>query len=213
MIISFINTKGGTGKTTTCINVARGFQLQGKLVAGIDSDPQGSARNWHEAGEGDNRFAVIGMDRPKLIREQIPNIAKNYDMVFIDGVAKDVAINTSIICISDIVILPLTPSVFDIWATNDILDVIKQRQEITNKPISRLLFTLMRPTKFTTEAIATVKAEMGMEILSTHICFRDAYRRCTAKGHTVYEGKDNLAIKEINDLIAEIKELQTCHSQ
>ncbi len=43
MIIDIVNNKGGTGKTTTCVNLAAAMVQQGYRVLLVDLDPQASA--------------------------------------------------------------------------------------------------------------------------------------------------------------------------
>jgi chromosome partitioning protein len=42
-IISFVNQKGGTGKTTACINLSASLVLKGKTVLLLDIDPQANS--------------------------------------------------------------------------------------------------------------------------------------------------------------------------
>jgi len=64
-VIAVLNQKGGSGKTTTSTNLAFALQQAGSKVLLIDSDPQGSARDWNEANGGE-LMPVVGMDRETL---------------------------------------------------------------------------------------------------------------------------------------------------
>ena len=64
-VIAVLNQKGGAGKTTLATHIARGLQLSGKSTLLVDSDPQGSARDWAAVRE-DHPLTVIGIDRPTI---------------------------------------------------------------------------------------------------------------------------------------------------
>lgn len=46
MIISFLNQKGGVGKTTIAANVASAYAAEGRKTLLIDADPQQTAAQW-----------------------------------------------------------------------------------------------------------------------------------------------------------------------
>ena len=73
--IAFVHHKGGTGKTTSCINVAGWLAKMNKKVLVVDLDPQGSA------------VAGLGVDR-KRVEESI------YDVLFNDTSIKEVILET-----------------------------------------------------------------------------------------------------------------------
>ena len=81
-VIAVLNQKGGSGKTTIATHLARALQLDGADVLLVDSDPQGSARDW-AAVRDDQPVPVVGIDRPTIERD-IKNIAQK-DIVVIDG--------------------------------------------------------------------------------------------------------------------------------
>jgi cellulose biosynthesis protein BcsQ len=56
--ISLIGQKGGTGKTTTAVELAVTAANAGETVAVIDLDPQANAANWKDRRAADNPYVV-----------------------------------------------------------------------------------------------------------------------------------------------------------
>ncbi len=86
MIVGVLSQKGGVGKTTIAINLAATLSVAKNRLLLVDADPQGSALAWSSARDKDPLFPVVGMAKPTLHRD-LPEIAKDYDVVVIDGAA------------------------------------------------------------------------------------------------------------------------------
>lgn len=133
-VIGILNPKGGTGKTTLTVNLARAFQLLGLRVLVVDSDPQGTARDWSLAGQENypdgQQPVVVGVDRPVLEKE-IPQISSAFDVILIDGAAKLQEMTASSLKIVDAILIPVQTSLADIWSALDLVDILKARQQVT----------------------------------------------------------------------------------
>ena len=84
MIYSFLNQKGGVGKTTLSIHLADGLARRRSRVLLIDADPQQTAMKWSTFQAGKHGFSVVAMATPTLHKE-LPPIAADYTDIVIDG--------------------------------------------------------------------------------------------------------------------------------
>lgn len=202
--IAFLNPKGGCGKTTLSINVAQGLRLRDYQVIFGDCDPQGSARNWRAvAGDGDYA-PVYGIDRPKLV-PGITQIAAEKDFVIIDGPANDMEIDSEAIIIADLIVIPVNPSPFDVWACGELVKTIKTRQKITNgEPKSFFVFTRQKGNTNLSKEVRKALEKQEMNMFSSFMSDREEYKQSVAKGRTIYESGNAGGIKDIEGIVDEI---------
>jgi len=205
-VIAVLNQKGGSGKTTIATHLARALQLDGADVLLVDSDPQGSARDWAAVRE-DQPLPVVGIDRPTIDRDLKRFVKK--DFVVIDGAPQAADLAVSAIKASDFILIPVQPSPYDIWATADLVELIKQRIEITDGHL-QAAFVVSRAIKGTRigAEVADALAGYGLPVLSTRITQRVIYPSTAAAGTTVLEADpEGDAAAEIWALTNEIKQM------
>jgi len=205
-VIAVLNQKGGSGKTTISTHIARALQMGGNDVLLIDSDPQGSSRDWAAVRE-DQPLSVVGIDRPTIERD-IKSVSHK-DYIVIDGAPQAHDLAVSAIKAADIIIIPVQPSPYDIWATDALVNLVKQRIELTDGKL-KAFFVISRAIKNTKIGAEIEDALNGYDlpVLKTRITQRVSFASSAAQGFTVLdENKDKEAAQEINELIIEIKYL------
>lgn len=110
--IAIIGQKGGTGKTTTTVELAVTAANAGETVAVIDLDPQANAANWKDRREADNPYVVA--TPPGRLKQTIDAArTAEADLAIIDtaGKAYDLAIAAA--RHADLVLIPCHGQIYD----------------------------------------------------------------------------------------------------
>lgn len=208
--------KGGVGKSTLSVHLAAFLASRhpGRVLA-VDTDEQSSLYNWFMLRKENNHpitFEVRSMPKP-IAHKELPKVSRQYDYIIIDtpGIIGDIL--TSNISASDLLILPIVPAAFDIWALDNAVKIAEKIAEKNRAaPITiRTLFNIARlNTKIFNNAASTVK-EWGYTAFNTPICNRTNYPTAIGDGLTAFEletGSNRPATSEYESLAQEIYKLE-----
>ncbi|RRR68906.1 MAG: cobyrinic acid a,c-diamide synthase [Candidatus Viridilinea halotolerans] len=204
MIVSFLNQKGGVGKTTLAVHLSMALALRGERVLLVDADPQGSALDWSASRQAHPRFAVIGLPTKNLHREVQAHVP-NYDVIVIDGPPRVNELARAAIMAADIVLVPVQPSPYDVWAAKEITDLLTEAAAF--KPNQKSAFVINRKIVNTAigRDVAEALSDYSYPVLASAISQRVVFAESAAQGSTVMElDPKSSATQEINALTDEI---------
>ena len=186
MIVGVLNQKGGVGKTTLSVNLAACLARAGARVLLIDADPQGSSLDWAAARQGDPLFSVVGFPRA-TIHKEIAQLGQGYDHIIIDGPPRVTDLARSAIMASDIVVIPVQPSPYDIWAAEEVVKLITEAR--VYKENIKSVFVVNR--KITNTAIGRdvreALAAYPIHVLNASIAQRVVFAEAAAQGQAIFE--------------------------
>jgi len=208
-IISVLNEKGGTGKSTVATNLATALHRQGKRVVLLDCDPQGTARDWRDASpEGADLPPVLGVDRPQMLASSLNGI--NAEIAIIDGPAKAESMSAAIVRVSHVALLVIQPSGADLWASGAAVKLIEAKRDIGGEINAAFL---VNRTSGATKLSKLVKSGEwntyeGIDKLDASIGNRAVFATAMTDGLSVLDYADAKAKEEIRVIIQELKEAQ-----
>ncbi|MCP3965949.1 MAG: AAA family ATPase [Lentisphaerae bacterium] len=208
MIISSLNLKGGSGKTTLATNLAVGFAKKGHKVLLIDTDKQGSALRWiGERPEDCCKLNIISLPDAAALKKQVNDFMEVYDLIMIDGAPQTDLLATVAIGVSDIILLPVTPSPYDVWATEVMVERIKQAQAIRQEIKAYFIINRYSDRTLLAQEVKEALENLDMPVLESKLGNRVAYADSALQGLSVLEWNNEKAKNEIDFLVNEIIKL------
>lgn len=136
-VVSFVNIKGGTGKTTLTTNLAVTLAKKKKNVCVLDLDTQGSTESFLIDYEG-NLPALTHKHIPLSAFGSLSKIIKEYseknDYVLMDVGGGDITSIQSILPFTDNLIIPARPSKKDISTTSALIVSMSKRGDFVANP-------------------------------------------------------------------------------
>ena len=146
------------------LSLADALHRDGSSVLILDTDPQGTASEWSQAQEGDGPM-VVGAPSAEKLEQELDRLGASYDAVVIDGSAQLKGSTGSIIRVSDLVLIPIQPSPADIWATENIVSLIKERQEVVGEPAAGFVLNCVVAGTNVAEDVTDLLSEFDLPVL------------------------------------------------
>jgi chromosome partitioning protein len=174
--IAFVNSKAGTGKTTSAVWLAMAFHEAGRPVLLVDADRQGSALEWSDLVDR-FPFRVLPMASRNL-HLRIGQYARPDDVVIIDcpQLEDHPDIARSALRFADEVVIPCAPTMVEITRTAGMRQEIDAIASARLTPVrSCVLLNRTVPHANSVPAAREAFDQMGFDVLATAIPRLEVY--------------------------------------
>lgn len=211
-ILSIVNEKGGSGKSTLAINLAMYQSIINKQdITIVDTDPQKSIATFQLIRNEENlprAFKYIYKQGEDL--KTYLNSKENKNLI-IDTGGRDAKEMRIALINSDIVVIPTTPSQFDLSVLDIMIDRVKMAKEINEKLQVIIVINRVNPNPFLTKKIDDIKTYIKelecdyIKLANTIIYERERYKNSISNGQSVIEADtQDKAYQEIQNLSLEL---------
>ena len=212
-VISFLNAKGGVGKSTLAVHLAVWLADCGRRVALIDADDQLTASTWL-GRVTDHNVTVKTLDSPNEngradeIHAKTADCAKAHEFIIVDTKGSAALSTSAAIIKSDLVFVPLQASASDIWPIEKALSVVRLSKEArAGLPEARFILNLTDDRDSVAKDIRQLATRHGMQVAQTNIKRLNAYRDAAGNRTVVTrlcDSRSKAARRRLTELFEEL---------
>jgi chromosome partitioning protein len=180
--VAIESQKGGTGKTTTALNLAVAAERAGQAAVVIDLDPQASAAGWKDTRQAQTPV-VVSVPPARLPQALQAAQEGGADLALIDTAPHAESAALAAAKAADLILIPCRPGILDLRAIGTTAEIVK----LAGKP-AFVLLNAVPPgaTRFLADARAGV-AVHGLAVAPVAIEQRAAFGHALTAGQTAQE--------------------------
>ncbi|UMA67239.1 ParA family protein (plasmid) [Roseivivax marinus] len=184
-VISFANSKGGSGKSTSALVIACEFAEAADVIL-IDADPRRPLAAWAQLSEPPKRLHVISSGGERTIQDEIDEAAAKVPFVLVDleGMASQLA--TFAMSASDLVIVPAQEQHQDAQAAVDTLGAVKRAGRAARRVIPAAVLLTRTRAAVKSRTARHIGEQLrgldGVNVIGPELVERDAFAALFSSG-------------------------------
>jgi chromosome partitioning protein len=191
-VVVVANPKGGVGKSTLATNIAGYYAAAGHTVMLGDADRQESARLWLSLRPPAARpIRTWDLDADDIVR---PPKGTTHAVIDTPAGLHGRRLN-DLLKLADKVVVPLQPSIFDIFATRDFLDQLAERRHADQLAVG-LVAMRMDARTLATDKLREYMATLGLPVVG-ELRNTQNYVHLAARGLTLFDVSPHRVEKDL----------------